>query len=412
MVRTKTTAGIRPNRQPRPREESRMTRVDASALFANRGAIQEKHFPPSSDCAFYDIAKSMGLGELMKKRNKANLTLVREFYTCYAMDDRMGITARGGEFYLTRESIQAFYHIPRVPRCRYISWLEDEDRVPWEQVFSVIGIEGATWSQRAGGRRCFERKNMNDEARIWLNFMTYNVMAQAHISDITEDGAALLFLLMTQQPVDIAYVIIVQIRNCMRNARTSLVYPHMITDMCKDHGIPNHSSDILLNPSTTRIYLTSQVNRERKRGKRPIGDPEEEEDTEEGTEAAAAGEGGSSFTLAGLSAQIAGIGQQLTALTTHAAALDQKFEEHRATTMANELRRQRLLDPLILELARAQQITLPPDFASTFWSGAVPHSSYFHPGPGQSSGAAAEVAEQAGAAEEEADEETPAGGTD
>ncbi|XP_028806054.1 uncharacterized protein LOC114760912 [Neltuma alba] len=63
-----------------PRDKTRLSRKEAIELFANRGVVQEQYFLETKQYKFYKLAKKRGLEELMKKGNKANLTVMREFY--------------------------------------------------------------------------------------------------------------------------------------------------------------------------------------------------------------------------------------------------------------------------------------------------------------------------------------------
>ena len=203
MARTKNPEV---SKRSRSSPHAKLTRKKAEAMFNTRGVVQEKEFPATEEFDFYKLALESRFKELLKKRTKANLTLVREFYITSALEESLGIAFREKEFFIDAWAIKSFYKLPTLSECRFHHLRYHLDEVPWDTVLAVLGGEGAAWTIR-GQKRYLERKVMNDEARVWLNFMTYNVMPQAHILDINEERAILLYLLMTQQPVDLTHII-------------------------------------------------------------------------------------------------------------------------------------------------------------------------------------------------------------
>ena len=79
---------------------------------------------------------------------------------------------------------------------------------------------------------------------------------------------------MTQQPVDLPHIIYNSIYHYVNFLTTLLIFPHLITDLYKNHMIPTSKNDIFLDPSITKCYSVSKANkkagelRSAKRGER------------------------------------------------------------------------------------------------------------------------------------------------
>ncbi|KAF7821780.1 hypothetical protein G2W53_027235 [Senna tora] len=74
---------------------------------------------------------------------------------------------------------------------------------PYMEIEKALCIAGIGWETQANedGQSYIYKRNLNNNASIWLHFMSHNLMPSSHSSDISPDQAHLLYLLRRQRPL-------------------------------------------------------------------------------------------------------------------------------------------------------------------------------------------------------------------
>lgn len=85
---------------------------------------------------------------------------------------------------------------------------------------------------------------MNEEARVWLNFMCYNLLVFAHISNVTKDGALLNYLLVNQKPISCEAIVHYSIWQYIGSNRAVLVLPHLISKVLIKKEMPSLKTNV------------------------------------------------------------------------------------------------------------------------------------------------------------------------
>ncbi|KAF7839484.1 uncharacterized protein G2W53_007966 [Senna tora] len=63
--------------------------------------------------------------------------------------------------------------------------------VPYKQIEKALCNNGTVWETQADedGQSYICKRNLNKDARIWLHFVSHNLMPSPHSSDIAPDQA-------------------------------------------------------------------------------------------------------------------------------------------------------------------------------------------------------------------------------
>ncbi|XP_059283778.1 uncharacterized protein LOC132037300 isoform X2 [Lycium ferocissimum] len=82
------------------------------------------------------------------------------------------------------------------------------------------------------------KKDLNVEAKYWLNFVSCRLQPSKNETDIQTEKAILIASIMSGYPVNMGLIIFREIGDRARRERTSLPFPCLITALCKEAGFP------------------------------------------------------------------------------------------------------------------------------------------------------------------------------
>ncbi|KAF7807747.1 hypothetical protein G2W53_039908 [Senna tora] len=77
------------------------------------------------------------------------------------------------------------------------------------------------------------RTNLLEMLRTWPHFITANVLPPSNLSDVTPGPPILIYLLMTNQPVRLDWLIMLELHECKYNklSNKKLIFLHLITSL-------------------------------------------------------------------------------------------------------------------------------------------------------------------------------------
>ncbi|KAF7810517.1 hypothetical protein G2W53_037260 [Senna tora] len=113
-------------------------------------------------------------------------------------------------------------------------------------------IAGTKWETQEdeNGQNYIYKRNLNNNARIWLHFMCHNLMPSSHSSDFAPDQAYLLYLLIRQRPVRLQDIIFASLKQAITRGRkgAKMIFPHLISDFHKKANIKASGQDPIFKP--------------------------------------------------------------------------------------------------------------------------------------------------------------------
>ncbi|KAF7826389.1 hypothetical protein G2W53_017553 [Senna tora] len=212
----KSTQGIIPKRGIRATTLKLMTPDKAREHVVKRNILQEQPFQQDTKFPFYQHVMDMGLLKLVEPRSEGYLTYVQNFYfrdkVCGRIND---LNYRGEKLTIMKlAGIRANYSLSNHPTCEYVEGQKDNSRIPYKEIEETLCIAGTGWETKVNEivQIYIYKKNINNITRIWLNFISHNLMPSSYFSDITSDQAHLLYLLIKQRPVKLHDVIFTSLK--------------------------------------------------------------------------------------------------------------------------------------------------------------------------------------------------------
>lgn len=217
--------------------------------------LPKRTFEDDQEVEFYQQLRSAGLHRMVKEKNVGNETFVRHFYSYTKFYDTLNVRFRNVQITsFTPAAIRSFYRIPLRSECRFQQLKDAIDEFPQDEIAQTLG---GSWYQIGDhGQYYIGRSHMCATARNWLIFVCSYIQPTSHMTHIPPKLALLIYLLMTNQPVQVETLIYESLYESVFNSRVnrSLILPHMISDMFTAAGVPEERTDIKFQPKEKTNY--------------------------------------------------------------------------------------------------------------------------------------------------------------
>ncbi|MED6140659.1 hypothetical protein PIB30_095407, partial [Stylosanthes scabra] len=182
-----------------------------------------------------------------------NSSWVREFYANKTKKDQRKIFLRRRKITCSVSTIEKTLGIPKFRgKCgnSEISEAYNNKTLNMDEVFQVIGKEGATWWESPHNSVIPTRpkkKILNYEAWMWLKLVVCNINPTRHETTLSMEVVLLIYALMRDMPVCLPSVMRCAMNADLTKSKTHLlIFPMFITKWARDNNVPRFSGDIMV----------------------------------------------------------------------------------------------------------------------------------------------------------------------
>ncbi|KOM24907.1 hypothetical protein LR48_Vigan17s000300 [Vigna angularis] len=247
--RLKTTACKRKDKEPEQPHSSRFLSrkhekhfkiVQDRRLLMERKAGMIPNFAPQ----FGEQLMGGNWRRLATYPAPGNIAVVKEFYTnarkfCdYPAEEYLSYV-RGHAIRYDPNSINNFLGTEWVgEHCQFALCMEEG--TDFNDVESVLCVPGGHFQRNKNGAVVNIRRNdLTPLAKYWMAFSHANIQSCTHVSDITLNGALVLYCVLRNLSINIGQVIANEIQMCANtmNNKAPLGHPSLITHLCKIAGV-------------------------------------------------------------------------------------------------------------------------------------------------------------------------------
>ncbi|KAF7839513.1 hypothetical protein G2W53_007995 [Senna tora] len=125
---------------------------------------------------------------------------------------------------------------------------KDNSLVPYREIEKTLCIARKGWDTKTSdeGQIYIYKKFINNNAQIWLYFLSHNVMPSSHSRDITQSQAQLLYLLIQKKLVKLQDIIFASIKEVAMHGRkgVKMMFLDLISDLFKKAKIASSSQSL------------------------------------------------------------------------------------------------------------------------------------------------------------------------
>ena len=237
-----------------------------------RNIHQEKDFMETGMTPFYEMMTTTHQGQnLIEDRTIAVEDHVRAFYEQNRIGSEEGVYAvnipgRGPRVLLSPVIVRQYYDLPLLTECEYEDGKDYIDLECRTQISTLLcdHVNG-DWFQRVPGEGntwYLRKRHMSFTTKIWLSFVTSNLMPSGHSSEIADYVAFLIYCLMSGKRVRFEKIILESISAAAQFQNHDMTFPHLISDRYRALGAPDPIRPRLLHPVGYEMrWLVSEFTR-------------------------------------------------------------------------------------------------------------------------------------------------------
>lgn len=207
--------------------------------FANRSLCLEKGFHlkkaemPEFVSSVIKVHKWKVLCEHM---NEAIMPLVGEFYASLTGKFQNVVHVRGKPVDITRDAINEFLGLSG-SEDEHSKFLADVDREALDTVLTDLTITGTEWTRSPQGSLTVLHCRLHPKAKVWYHFIKFSLKPTTHGQTVSWERMALLHSIIVGRKIDVGSIIREEILACAQRDRSALIFPCLITRLCKSANV-------------------------------------------------------------------------------------------------------------------------------------------------------------------------------
>lgn len=218
-----------------------------------KAVAKERGFKPSAgDGELMLMITERGWGPICDTPSDVPLGIVREFYANAAAEKNGYSWVREVTVDYSASAIRTLLRQPARPEGADDWVLTTRTDVDLDNIVAELCVPGTVWKFRPGTTEHvhFPASAMNRYARAWNLFICARLMHSSHSHDVTVERAILLWGILTDEYIDLGYLIHQSMLRFM-SGRTTGAIPHasIITELCVSSGIRWADDEQLQHPS-------------------------------------------------------------------------------------------------------------------------------------------------------------------
>ncbi|KAG8375999.1 hypothetical protein BUALT_Bualt09G0017400 [Buddleja alternifolia] len=174
--------------------------------------------------------------QLVARPKLAVKSIVKEFYANAPEHKDDKVYVRGVWVRVDSEKINEILNIPDLDdSCTFGNM--DNLNTNWLALNKTLCKPGTTLNRRDGGTVLFPSNALNRDLKLLHHFICANLFPTLHLSDVSVERAKLLYVIWTEEPLDVGDVIHDSIMRCATDHKKSLWHPSLNTALCRDVNV-------------------------------------------------------------------------------------------------------------------------------------------------------------------------------
>ncbi|KAE8676815.1 hypothetical protein F3Y22_tig00111582pilonHSYRG01273 [Hibiscus syriacus] len=155
---------------------------------------------------------------------------------------------------------------------RHVQFEDEADSHTYDEILEDLCFENIEWNGRQTSRYSVNRENLQLRAKLWNHFLKHKLMPTSHNTTVSLSRLLLLHSIMVSHPIDVGRIIVQQVHDCLSKKASALVFPNLITTLCRKKKVEENAFDEILPglSSITRARLPLLLGIENPKYKDPI----------------------------------------------------------------------------------------------------------------------------------------------
>ncbi|KAE8661093.1 hypothetical protein F3Y22_tig00116939pilonHSYRG00213 [Hibiscus syriacus] len=214
-------------------------------LFFELGFIFTKETDGGFGPDVMDIMTPLKWQKFARHPGSVNASLVKEFYANIFKPNQYSIFVRGKKIRFTSTAINHYFHLQDVVD-NHATFEEEADSNKYDGVLEDLCFENTEWNGRQTSRYSVNRERLQPRAKLWNHFLKNKLMPTSHNTTVSLSRLLLLHSIMVSRPIDVGCIIVQQVHDCLGKKASALVFPNLITTLCRKKKVEENAFDEIL----------------------------------------------------------------------------------------------------------------------------------------------------------------------
>ncbi|KAK8511843.1 hypothetical protein V6N12_000883 [Hibiscus sabdariffa] len=179
-------------------------------------------------------------GSVDPHQKPINVTLVQEFYAHLTSPTQSSVYVRGEQIQFTAVKINKFYGLQNTTdnHSKFVSGLKEKSN---DFLLQDLCFLGAGWDST---NTSVERDRLKPDGKLWMHFIKQSLMPTSHTTTASLSRLQLLHSILNGRSIDVGKIIVDEAYACLTRKSSPLLFPHLITALCRKKGVFESPEDL------------------------------------------------------------------------------------------------------------------------------------------------------------------------
>ncbi|KAE8680640.1 hypothetical protein F3Y22_tig00111372pilonHSYRG00020 [Hibiscus syriacus] len=192
-----------------------------------------------------DIVTPLKWKKFTRHPGSVNASVVKEFYANISKPNQHSIFVRGKQIHFTPSAIIRYFHLQDVVD-NHAKFEEEADSNTYDRVLEDLCFENTEWNGRQTSRYSVNRERLQPRAKLWNHFLKHKLMPTSYNTTVSLSRLLLLHSIKESCPIDVGRIIVQQVNDCLGKKASALVFPNLITALCRKKKVKENAFDEIL----------------------------------------------------------------------------------------------------------------------------------------------------------------------
>ncbi|KAK8536033.1 hypothetical protein V6N13_104637 [Hibiscus sabdariffa] len=174
------------------------------------------------------------------QKKPINVTLVQEFYSHLTSPTQLAVYVRGEQIQFTAAKINKFYGLQNTVdnHSKFVSGLKGKSN---DFLLQDLCIPEADWDT---ANTAVERDRLKPDGKLWMHFIKQSLMPTSHTATASLSRLQLRHSILNGRSIDVGKIIVDEAYACLTRKSSPLLFPHLITALCRKKGVFESPEDL------------------------------------------------------------------------------------------------------------------------------------------------------------------------
>ncbi|KAE8705556.1 Detected protein of unknown function [Hibiscus syriacus] len=135
----------------------------------------------------------------------------------------------------------------------HTTFTKEADNETYHGILENLCLSNIQWNGQQMSHRTVDRERLQPRAKLWNHFMKYKLLPNSHNTTVSCQRMLLLHSIIVGSSIDIGKIIVEQVHTYLKRHASALVFPNLITALCRKKKVPEEQFDEIFHGMTDLI---------------------------------------------------------------------------------------------------------------------------------------------------------------